>query len=84
MAQLIIEQKELADIRAKKEKEMRLKQNEEVDAAYPMGNTWGAHNEGREDQTKRMISKLLHERRDEAMEKIRIRRSLVCKLLPIS
>lgn len=64
VAQLIIEQKELAEIRAEKEKEMWLKQKEEVEATYLMGNLWGAHNEEREDQTKRMISKLLHERRD--------------------
>lgn len=76
---MIIEQKALPDIRAAY---LMGKQKEEFETAYLMGNVWVVHNKGRVDQTKRMILKLLHERRDEAVEKIvRIRRSMYCRRL---
>lgn len=64
LGQLIFEQKDLAKIRAEKEKELRLKQKEETEAALQLGNVWGVQNEMRQDQTKRMLSKILHKKRE--------------------
>lgn len=45
-----------------KEEELRLKYKEDTEAALLLRNVWGVQDEGRKDQTKRMLSKLLHER----------------------
>lgn len=49
---------------------MRLKNKEEIEATLLMGNVWDVQDEGRIDQTKRMMVKLLHKKRETTMEKL--------------
>lgn len=67
---MILEQKELEAIRVEKE-ELRLKNKEETKGVLLLGNVWGDQDEGRKDQTKCMLSKLLHEKSEVAMDKFK-------------